>query len=109
LISDNQKILPGIDPSTSMEHLENLVAHEKKQLIRLQINKFDSHFFIDLPIDKVNLSSIRKRIKLHYSKTATDQKLNWKYVWSTYCLVFKDRYLLVSNMNLDLKQIGIKD
>ncbi len=101
-MSDNEQILAGIDPSSSVEHLENLLAHEKKQLIRLLISKFDSHFFIDIPVDKLNLSSIRKRIKLHYTK-ATDKKLNWKYVWSTYCLVFNDRYMLVSNMNLDLK------
>ena len=30
-------------------------------------------------------------------------------MWSNYCLVFKDRYLLVTNMNFDLKQLGLKD
>ena len=89
-----------------MEQLENMVAKEKKSLIQLKINKLDgSHFLIELPQDRVTLSSIRKRIKLSFNKD--DTKVNWKYVWSRYCLVFNNRYLLVSNMNLDLKRIGV--
>jgi len=91
-----------------MEQLENMVAKEKKSLIQLKINKLDgSHFLIELPQDRVTLSSIRKRIKLSFNKD--DTKVNWKYVWSRYCLVFNNRYLLVSNMNLDLKRIGVKN
>ncbi len=66
----------------------------------------ESALVIHLPSDKVTLSAIRSRMKLEYPKA---ERINWRYVWSAYCLAFNDKYLLVHNMNFDLKKIGIKN
>lgn len=95
----------------TVQELENILAKEKggrKSLLNLMIHKMDgeSALTIQVPSNRVTLSSIRSRIYNSYHKT---ERINWRYVWSSYCLAFNNRYMLVNNMNLDLKQIGLKD
>jgi hypothetical protein len=61
---------------------------------------------IDIPINKVTLVGIRRRIEQQFKP---EERINWKYIWSSYALTFDNRYLLINNMNLDLKHLGLKD
>ena len=115
LYLENQGILKGVidkDPNeVSVQELENILArerHGRQGLISVRVHRMDgdSAVTIQLPQNKVTLSALRARLQDSYPKT---EKINWRYIWSSYCLVFNDRYLLVNNMNFDLKKLGLKD
>jgi hypothetical protein len=37
-----------------------------------------------------------------------EKRINWRYIWSRYCLLVDEKYMLVGgNMNMDLKKIGV--
>ena len=65
-----------------------------------------SKITIAIPADRITLTGIRRRIEQTFN---VHDRINWKYVWSSYTLMFDNRFLLVSNANKDLRSIGITD
>ncbi|CDW75749.1 UNKNOWN [Stylonychia lemnae] len=109
IIEKNQILLPDIKPDITIEQLENILAVEQsKQIYTVVIQKMDgqSQIIVKIPADKLTLSNLRRRIEQQFGGK---ERINWKYVWGSNALVFDNRYLLVSNMNFDLKLIGMKD
>ena len=108
LIERNRHVLPECKKGdVTVEGLEDLVAKAKGHLVSLRIRKFNGEtLVIQVPSDRLTLSGIRRRLqRLHKTK----ERINWRYVWSHSCLELNNRYLLVHNMNFDLRNLGLKD
>ena len=108
LIARNKQVLPDIGRGTSLEEVEDALARERGTMLRLRVLKFNGEVIkVQVPEDRATLSGIRRRIER--AQRRRDERINWRYIWNHYCLCLGDRYLLVNNMNLDLKKLGLRD
>ena len=107
-IARNKQVLPDIGRGTSLEEVEDALARERGTMLRLRVLKFNGEVIkVQVPEDKATLSGIRRRVET--SQRRRDERINWRYIWSHYCLCLGHKFLLVNNMNLDLKKLGLHD
>jgi len=106
-------LLSHLPQDMTCDELEDLIGHQSGRSMALSVEREDNTSFEVIVDNHSNVKQLKKSIEKYYSFDCKRKlikpkhRINWPFVWRSYCLVFDDHKL--TDDLIQIKDLGISN